>query len=300
MPLPVLPPPARTPFLRNARGCVGSAALRNTIADRFSDYALPRRGVSGRRRAGPRAWRLLDALSRWAPSFFGGEVARNGGVGLNPAQLLAGVTHDLLTPITRMKLRAEMIGAFSVREKFFSDLDEMEGLIRDVLAYAGSARSSAESCVELKIAAFLESLACDYQEIDKDVVAGATVPGVILTRPRLLRRIITNLVDNALKFAGAAMIVAEMRENTFLMISVLDRGPGIPGEQLAAVIEPFFRLTRDRSAAQGFGLGLAIAHNLANTLGGSIALRNRKGGGLRAELRLPLSRTSSHTLRYDS
>jgi len=190
-----------------------------------------------------------------------------------------------------MKLRAETIGARSVRQKFFNDLDEIEGLIRDVLVYAGSAHCSDERNARLEIASFLKGLADDYRDMGKDVVV-LQPNGVILTRPRPLRRLLTNLVDNALKFAGAAEIVTEIEANASVTISVLDRGPGIPDDQLAAVMKPFFRLRRDKLAARGLGLGLATANNLAHSLSGSLALRNRQGGGLRAELRLPVSWSS--------
>jgi len=235
----------------------------------------------------------LPAANLGMPASLRGDVAWEGGNELErSAQLLAGLSHDLLTPIARMKLRAETISAHMVRQKLFNDLDEIEGMIRDVLEYTGSARHSDECGARLEIASFLKGLAGDYQDMGKEVVAVRPYAGVILSRPRTLRRLLTNLVDNALKFAGAAEIVTEIGANASLTVSVLDRGPGIPDEQLADVMKPFFRIRRDKIPAQGLGLGLAIANNLAYTLSGSLALRNREGGGLSAELRLPVSRSS--------
>lgn len=234
------------------------------------------------------AARAVEALTYWTPASLKADPDRRGSNELDRStQLLANMSHDLLTPITRMKLHAETVSAPAVRQKLFSDLDEMEALVREVLDYAGSTRRATARCVELDLTAFVNSVACDYQDMHKDVVPVAPVAAVVRTRPPLLRRILTNLVDNALKFAGAAEIVLETRHETHVSIAVLDRGPGIPPEKLAVAIRPFFRLAR--GTTPGLGLGLAIAENLAGALNGSLALHNRAGGGLRAEMRLPVA-----------
>ncbi len=106
-----------------------------------------------------------------------------------------------------------------------------------------------------------------------------------MTRPHALRRILTNLVDNALKFGGSAEIELQRRADGTVLIKVSDRGPGIPEDQLDAVLQPFFRLEQSRNRdTGGTGLGLAIAQQLAIVIGASLTLRNRDGGGLAAEL----------------
>ncbi|MNL13538.1 Sensor histidine kinase YycG [compost metagenome] len=116
----------------------------------------------------------------------------------------------------------------------------------------------------------------------------ACVGGAIVTRPHALRRILTNLIDNALKFGGAAEIVARRDADGALRLMVMDRGAGIPEEQLDAVLQPFYRVEASRNRdTGGSGLGLAIAQQLAQALGGKLALRNREGGGLSAEVILP-------------
>jgi signal transduction histidine kinase len=108
----------------------------------------------------------------------------------------------------------------------------------------------------------------------------------ITTRPQALRRVVTNLVDNALRFAGHAQVAVE-RDGSVLSIAVLDRGPGIPPDALAEVMKPFHRLDTSRNRdSGGSGLGLAIAQQLAGALGGTITLHNRSGGGLEARLTL--------------
>jgi signal transduction histidine kinase len=108
-----------------------------------------------------------------------------------------------------------------------------------------------------------------------------------VTRPHALRRILTNLIDNALKFGGSAEIEVQRRADGSVIIKVLDRGPGIPEGQLEAVLQPFFRLEQSRNRdTGGTGLGLAIAQQLATVIGASLILSNREGGGLAAELAL--------------
>ncbi|KFC70343.1 Periplasmic sensor signal transduction histidine kinase precursor [Bosea sp. LC85] len=202
-------------------------------------------------------------------------------------QILAAISHDLQTPITRMKLRAEMAEDGPEKDKLMNDLSEIERLVREGVAYAKSAQGDAERPTRIDIASFAESIVFDYQDIGKAVSCGRIIDAVVETRPHAIRRILTNLIDNALKFAGAAEIEIENLPDGKIRIAVLDRGPGIPEDQLEAVLQPFHRLEQSRSRdTGGTGLGLAIAHQLALATGGSLRLRNRSGGGLAAEVTL--------------
>ncbi|MCY1448542.1 Sensor histidine kinase RcsC [compost metagenome] len=128
----------------------------------------------------------------------------------------------------------------------------------------------------------------DYQDMGKDVQLTGKSATVIDTRPHALRRVLVNLTDNALKFAGAAELRVEKQADGKLSIKILDRGPGIAEEELKHVMEPFYRVENSRNRSTGgTGLGLAIAQQLAIAIGGSLTLSNREGGGLCAELRLP-------------
>lgn len=208
-------------------------------------------------------------------------------------QILAAISHDLQTPITRMKLRAEMAEASIERDKLITDLDEVERLVKEGVAYARSAHGKDEKASRIDLASFIESLAYDYQDTGKAVTVAELGDGAIVTRPHALRRILTNLIDNALKFGGSAEIEVQRRPEGTVTIKVLDRGPGIPEDQLEAVLQPFFRLEQSRSRdTGGTGLGLAIAQQLATVIGGSLTLRNRDGGGLAAELSLESSTVS--------
>ena len=206
-------------------------------------------------------------------------------------QLLAAISHDLQTPITRMKLRAEFMDDSSEKDKLWNDLGEMEHLVREGVAYARSVHGSTEENRRTDLDSFLDSLVFDYQDMGKDVKLSGKSDSVINTRPHALRRVLVNLMDNALKFAGAAELWVESKADGSLSVKVMDRGPGIAEAELAHVMEPFYRVENSRNRSTGgTGLGLAIAQQLALALGGSLTLSHREGGGLCAELRLPGSK----------
>lgn len=202
-------------------------------------------------------------------------------------QLLAAISHDLQTPITRMKLRAEFMDDSIEKDKLWQDLGEIEHLVREGVAYARSVHGSTEASCRIDLDSFLDSLVYDYQDMGKQVQLCGKNAAVIDTRPHALRRVLVNLVDNALKFAGAAELVVESKADGSLAIKVLDRGPGIAEDELAEVMKPFYRVESSRNRSTGgTGLGLAIAQQLALAIGGSLTLSNREGGGLCAELKL--------------
>ncbi|WP_245983095.1 sensor histidine kinase [Trinickia fusca] len=201
-------------------------------------------------------------------------------------QILAAISHDLQTPITRMKLRVEMGADSEESRKMEQDLTEIERLVQEGLAYARSMHGDGEKPSRIDLGSFIESLAYDYQDMRKTVTVEQNIDGTIETRPHALRRILTNLIDNAIKFGGAAELRVR-RERGSVIIEVLDRGAGIPEDKLEAVLQPFVRLENSRSRETGgTGLGLAIAHQLAVAIGGSLQLRNREGGGLAAVVTL--------------
>lgn len=202
-------------------------------------------------------------------------------------QILAAISHDLQTPITRMKLRAEMADESTDKDKLVRDLGEIERLVQDGIAYARSAHGNVEKVSRIDIASFVESMVYDYQDMGKAVAVIESTQGTVQTKPHALRRILANFIDNALKFAGSAQITVDKRGDA-TAITVMDRGPGIPEDQLDAAMQPFYRLEQSRNRETGgTGLGLAIAQQLATALGGSIRLYNREGGGLAAEVVVP-------------
>jgi signal transduction histidine kinase len=200
-------------------------------------------------------------------------------------QILAAISHDLQTPITRMRLRAEMAEESPEKEKLISDLSEIERLVREGVTYARTAHGNAEKPTRIDIASFVQSIVFDYQDTGKAVTSPQTIDAVVVTRPHALRRIVTNLIDNALKFAGEAEVKVGNTPEGRTCVTVLDHGPGIPEDQLEAVLQPFYRLEQSRNRnTGGTGLGLAVAHQLTLAIGGSLHLRNRSEGGLAAEI----------------
>ena len=204
-------------------------------------------------------------------------------------QILAAISHDLQTPITRMKLRAEFMDDSNEKEKLWSDLGEMEHLVREGVAYARSVHGVTEVSCRIDLDAFLDSLVFDYQDMNKAVSLSGKSAVVLNTRPHALRRVLVNLVDNALKFAGSAQLVVGSAENGDLSIKVLDQGPGIAEDELVQVMQPFYRVESSRNRGTGgTGLGLAIAQQLVVAIGGELTLSNREGGGLCAQIRVGL------------
>jgi len=200
-------------------------------------------------------------------------------------QILAAISHDLQTPITRMRLRVDVMDDSAQGAKLQQDLQEMESLVKEGVTYARTMHGATEVLHRVDPDALFDSLVCDYLDAGKTVSLHGRIGAELVTRPQALRRIVGNLVDNALKFTGEAEIrVNEPRDGT-VTISVLDRGPGIPPESLEAVFEPFVRLEGSRNRhTGGTGLGLAIARQLTLTMNATLTLHNRPQGGLEARL----------------
>jgi len=203
-------------------------------------------------------------------------------------QLLGAISHDLQTPLTRMKLRAEFMDDGVEKDKLWHDLSEMEHLVREGVAYARTLHGATEASCRIDVDAFLQSLVFDYQDVNQPVTLAGNSLAQIDTRPQALRRILSNLVDNALKFAGDVSLGSVRAADGSVTIDVLDNGPGIAEEQLQEVFKPFYRLENSRNRdTGGTGLGLAIAHQLTLAIGGTLTLSNRTSGGLCAQLHLP-------------
>ena len=202
--------------------------------------------------------------------------------------ILAAVSHDLQTPITRLRLRVESLDATAEQQKILDDVKELEHLVREGVAYARSANGADEMPVKVDVAAFVESLVFDYQDMGRAASLGERVSGTATVRPQALRRVLSNLIDNAVKYGGSAEVDVRRGERGALVIAVSDHGPGIPAEELERVLEPFYRLESSRNRdTGGAGLGLAIAAQLINSIGGELTLVNRDGGGLVATIALP-------------
>jgi len=202
--------------------------------------------------------------------------------------ILAAISHDLQTPITRMRLRVEALDASPEQQRIIDDLHELEHLVREGVAYARSAHGGSESPVRLDLSAFVESLVFDYQDMGRPVTMSESVAATTTVRAQALRRVLANLIDNAIKYGGAAEVQVQRVAPDVLTVTVSDRGPGIPEGELEQVLQPFYRLESSRNRdTGGAGLGLAIAAQLISSIGGELRLANREGGGLQAIITLP-------------
>jgi signal transduction histidine kinase len=206
-------------------------------------------------------------------------------------RMIAAISHDLQTPITRMRLRADLLEDEALRARLHKDLQEMQMLVEQGIDFARISSDVAEAPCLTDVHALLDSLICDYTDSGKDIRLSGDAGAPVLTRPRAIRRIATNLIDNALKFGRDVEVELARESSGHIAVSVLDRGPGIPAEKLQRVLQPFVRLETSRSRdTGGSGLGLAIASQLAKALDGTLTLSNRAGGGLQAQLSLPADR----------
>lgn len=199
--------------------------------------------------------------------------------------MLAAVSHDLQTPLTRMRLRADLVEDAANRTKIVRDLDFMSALVAQAVEYGRSAQFS-DHVVNIDLDALLAVL---IEEIT-DTGGAATVSGAVGVpvrgSVRGLQRTFQNLVENAIKYGGRADIEAG-RAGGMAVVSVRDQGPGIPPDQIDAVRQPFFRVDTARgSDGGGAGLGLAIADNIVTAHEGTMTLRNT-GGGFEVIVRLP-------------
>ena len=207
------------------------------------------------------------------------------------ALILAGISHDLRTPLTRLRMGIEMSADEDLREGMTADVEEMDKTIGQFLDFARSEGGEAQQ--EVDVAALLAELSTQYQrrgfkvEIAKSAAPARALP----VRPQALRRAVSNLIDNALRYAGSESVVEVELDSSAdeFAIEVRDRGPGIPRQEVERIKRPFARLEAARSNTAGAGLGLAIVERIARSHNGRLDLLPRPGGGLIA--RLVLART---------
>ena len=223
---------------------------------------------------GPREVRALsDALARMHERLSRMLVERT--------RMLAALGHDLRSPITALRVRAEMVDDADNRERMIATLDEMQQMVEATLAFARGV-SSEMPLEPVDLGALVSELAGELSASGPPIHVEASVPAVLPLRRVPVRRALRNLMENAQRYAGGAD-VRIAQEGATVRIVIDDNGPGIPDDQLARVFEPFVRLETSRSRdTGGTGLGLPIARAILEAHGASVALSNRPEGGLRA------------------
>ena len=207
-------------------------------------------------------------------------------------ELLTAIGHDLRTPITRLKLRAEFVDDDEQRAKILADLEELEAMVSATLAFGRDARTS-EPVTAIDLAELLRTILDDAADARPDLQDALNYEGLphlaIHARSLSMKRALTNLVNNAVSYAASARVRLLPPENRMIVVQIEDNGPGIPPSELERVFEPFHRGEPSRNRETGgVGLGLPIARNIIRAHGGDITLANRAEGGVRATVTLPV------------
>lgn len=202
------------------------------------------------------------------------------------AEVLAGISHDLRTPLTRLRLEAELsVNDDTSREAIVADIGQMEAVISQFMDYARG--DAGEVPVDTDVDALLASIVARQQSLGRPLGVTLSPVGQIVVRPKALTRAVSNLLDNAWKYGAQPVELVAGVEKEHLVLEVLDRGAGIPPEETERMKRPFTRQEAARSDTTGTGLGLAIVDRVARLHGGTFDLLPREGGGLRASLALP-------------
>ena len=233
---------------------------------------LPERGANELVRASRALNMMQDRLKRYVDTRI---------------KVLAAMSHDLKTPITRMRLRAEMLDDAHVKAKFVKDLDDLQQMVGATLDYMRGLAEGGETLQPIDVTALVSSLKEDAEEAGHTVTVSGDARSPVMGRAQALKRCLQNLIDNALAY-GRRADISLRDEGGALTIAISDDGPGIPEADIERVFEPFYRVegSRNRNTG-GSGLGLSIARNIAQAHGGSVRLRNLSRGGLEATLRIP-------------
>ncbi|WP_342363217.1 ATP-binding protein [Terrarubrum flagellatum] len=202
--------------------------------------------------------------------------------------MLAAVGHDLRTPITRMRLRAEEIEDEQIRDAVIRDLAHMGGMVNSALSFLRDGKAK-EEIAALDLASLLSTLAYEQADLGQKVEYEGPVHFTARGDPDRLQRAFMNIIDNAVKYGGSAVVRLKLAGDQAI-VEIQDEGPGIPGEQQAEMLQPFVRGDAARAVSKnsGFGLGLAIAQSIIDNHGGSLALANLAPRGLCVRVSLPV------------
>nr|WP_243846378.1 HAMP domain-containing sensor histidine kinase [Rhizomicrobium palustre] len=196
-------------------------------------------------------------------------------------RMLTAIGHDLRTPLASLRIRAENIEQDSEREKIIETVDEMTSMVEEILAFARLGYST-ETRQHVDLSALADAVVEEFAAIGKTVAFIDSPRAPVMMQAGLMRRLIRNLIDNAVKYAGKAEVSVGVSAGAITLV-VEDDGPGIPPDRLSDVLQPFSRLEDSRSRLTGgSGLGLSIADAIARSQGASLILENRASGGLRA------------------
>lgn len=207
------------------------------------------------------------------------------------SRVLAAMSHDLKTPLTRLRLQVEALDNHPMQERIGHELDEMETMVHQALSLFRGL-DDGEPVTPVDMNALLAKICEECAVMGGEVLISGRALQPLPGKAQALKRCLTNLIVNAIKFGGRALVVVE--DGNELTIRVRDEGPGLPPEELERVFEPFYRLESSRNRdSGGTGLGLTIARDIAQAHGATLTLHNMSAGGLEAQLVLPRRRINS-------
>ena len=224
--------------------------------------------------------------TRMAATAFNGMQERIRKLLNDRTQMLAAMSHDLRTPITRLKLEAEFVGDEDQRRRMLRDLDDMEAMVGSTLAFLKDG-SDAEPLKVVDVSTLVASVCEQMEDAGMPVVYRGVTSAPLSCRPMSLKRAFSNIIDNAVKYgAGAEVSMAQDADRYVVLVS--DNGPGISLNEQKKVFAPFYRVESSRShETGGTGLGLSVAQSIIRAHGGEISLENKTEGGLRVRISLP-------------
>jgi signal transduction histidine kinase len=205
------------------------------------------------------------------------------------ALVLAGVSHDLRAPLTRVRMRAELLEEPISAASFIRDTESMRRIVDQFLDYQRSSAPSVTRIIDAGIV--VESIVLRYRDLGKAIEFRRTTSGAIKADPGALERVVDNLVDNALKHGREPVEIDVSQEGSNVLLSVRDHGIGIPPDQIERALRPFERLDTARSAQGHCGLGLSIVRRLIERIGGQFEIGNHANGGLLVVMRFPVADT---------
>jgi len=233
---------------------------------------LPEEGLDELRRVSQTFNEMTDALAR---------------LDSERRLLLAGISHDLRTPLARMRLAVEMLPeADSLKPGMVQDIEDMDDIIRQFLDFVRGIESELVEAVDLNLLA--QGVVDRYLRSGKAVISRLNAVPAVAMRPQAMQRLLTNLLDNAFAYGRGPVEIMTGTDRENIILSVMDRGPGVPEQEISRVLRPFERLDTARGPEGGSGLGLAIAGRIARLHGGALSLHNREGGGLEVRMTLPV------------
>ncbi|MGO8919017.1 MAG: ATP-binding protein [Stellaceae bacterium] len=272
-------------FLAASIGLLSVWATRRVTAP-LSAFAAAAERLGQERVASPLAERGPAEIARAARAFNQMQQRLKRFVD-EQTRMLAAISHDLRTPITRLRLRVESaVDDPAEQRKILHDLQRMEDMISSILTFLRENRED-EAVAAVDLPSLLQTMCDELADLGDDVRYLGTESLPLRCRPRALDRALRNIAENAVKFGGAAVVTLDGGAAEAVIIRIEDDGPGIPETEMARVFEPFYRADPARDIDSGVGLGLSIARAIIRAHDGDIALRNKPQGGLEVAVRLP-------------